>query len=1039
MSNDIPSDLQMKLRDRKVIPFVGAGVSCAVLAKETSEPLFPNWKELLDRAVIRLQRENRQPYADAVRGLANIGPEKYLDAAKHAREGLTGGLWFSFLKDELDIPRERVADASLDLARAVWSIGNLVITTNYDKVLQWACPVVNDLTFWDIEATAEQAIALQSGVKRPTLWHLHGKIDNAVDIILTPDGYQRLYSEAGGEAKYQAALTTLRNLMTSHTLLFIGYSLDDAYLGMQLKGLSEIFHGANGPHYVLMQEGEAERTRGLIRERGLPVAVLSFEDFGEPLISLVRYVGQTAGKANPATESLSRISSPGSPSTTRPNYDPANAVFYVPYRPKGNQVVGRKKELEDLRRALVGGRRTSIGQAVAFIGLGGLGKTQLAVEYAYNFKDEYPNGVIWINADQDIEAQLSDLAEKAKWIAPESEHTYKLAVAKHRLKTYSDCLIIFDNLENIKTIEAYLPEPQANPHLLITSRYDQPGFPPLPLDPLNDEQSLTLLTQEVGRQPGEQIEQDAARKIVEALGGLPLALELAGGYLRHRHATSYAQYQELLSRNLKSAMPGKFLAGSFTKHEADIYSTLKLNEGLFVDEPRLKDIIDLLTWSGPASTGLSLMCQLLGVKDATDLTSALGLGMELRLLQKPPGQERYAIHRLVREVRREDVPLEGRQEWIDTTCKRMGDWFQERRQNFSSLPFFEAEIDHLRAWQEHAVKYANRHASRLTWLQAYPPFHQGRYRESKEWVEKALELLEGSGLVDKELEANLLNDRGTTYGNLGDHKLALEYAERALAIQLELFGEKHPNTALSLNNVGLGYGALGAHKLALEYAERALAIRLDLFGEKHPDTAHSLSSVGHTYGALGDHKRALEYEEKALAIRREIFGEKHPDTAHSLNNVGATYNALGDHKRALEYAERALAIRREIFGEKHPNTALSLNNVGAAYSVLGNHRLALEYTEKALAIRREIFGEKHPDTVLTVVNLSSAYTKAGKGLKAVALLSEFMSILSKNHPAYNRLRQRKQEVLGQMMGGGFRTHTSHTKGNRPSGHKKKRR
>jgi len=366
------------------------------------------------------------------------------------------------------------------------------------------------------------------------------------------------------------------------------------------------------------------------------------------------------------------------------------------------------------------------------------------------------------------------------------------------------------------------------------------------------------------------------------------------------------------------------------------------------------------------------------------------------VLQKSPDHERYAIHRLVREVRREDVTLDGRQEWIDATCTRMADWFQKRRQEFSNLPVFLAEIDHLRAWQEHAVQHAQRHASRLMWLQAYPPFHQGRYRECKEWVERALESMEKSGLVDRELEANLLNDRGFTYHAMGDHKRALEYAEKALAIQRELLGEKHPDTAISLNNIG---------------------------GE---------------YGALGDHKRALEYVEKALGIQRELFGDKHPNTAESLDQAGGEYGALGDHQRALEYAEKALAIRRELFGEKHPTTATSLNNVGREYRALGDHERALECAAKALAIRRE-FGEMHPDTIRSVVNVSVAYVEAEKGAKAVVLLDEFLNKLPREHPAYGQLKQRKREVLGEIMGGGFRTHTTHTKGNYPSRPKKKRR
>ena len=278
----------------------------------------------------------------------------------------------------------------------------------------------------------------------------------------------------------------------------------------------------------------------------------------------------------------------------------------------------------------------------------------------------YPNGVIWLTADQDIDAQLTDLAEKAQWVAPESEHKYKLEIAQHRLRTYSDCLIIFDNLEAIADIESYLPEPQADPHILVTSRTEQPSFTPIPIELLDSDLSLKLLLQEAGRRqhPVGDEEENAAREVATTLDGLPLALELAGAYVRYRR-TGWQQYRDLLKQNIKAALPGKFLEGSFTKHEKDLYSTLKINEEVFSEEPRLRDILDLLTWSGSAPIGLSLMCALLGVKTPVELTSALSLATALHLMQKSPETESYTIHRLVSEVRREDIPLIGRENWID--------------------------------------------------------------------------------------------------------------------------------------------------------------------------------------------------------------------------------------------------------------------------------------------------------------------------------------------------------------------------------------
>ncbi len=274
----------------------------------------------------------------------------------------------------------------------------------------------------------------------------------------------------------------------------------------------------------------------------------------------------------------------------------------------------------------------------------------MAVEYAYHYRDTYPNGVIWLTADQDLDARLIDLAVKARWVAPASEHRLKLEVALHRLRSYNGCLIIFDNLEKLEPIKKYLPEPSAKPHILVTSRSEQPDFTYVPIDVLDQDQSLIMLTQEAGRQPDREADWAAAHEIARTLGGLPLALELAGAYMSRR-LVSWQRYSGMLQYNLRQALPARL--ASLTEHEADLYATLQVSERVLAEEPRLQDILEVLTWSGSAPMSIDLLATLVGVSDQMELTNALGLGTALCILQQVPGTDSYALHRLVREVRRE--------------------------------------------------------------------------------------------------------------------------------------------------------------------------------------------------------------------------------------------------------------------------------------------------------------------------------------------------------------------------------------------------
>lgn len=265
----VPPALADALQRRMVIPFAGAGVSHAVRSRDTGKPLFPDWKELLIGAAELLKKSGKDGYAKAVAGLVDIGDsESFLDAARRAQQGL-GPVWFKYLREALDPPSQKAAPNSLALARVLWAFGSkLVITTNYDHVLRWACPddLRQDQRTWDISAPAEFAAMLSGGLDRATIWHLHGYVDNLTNVILTADGYRRLYPENSLiKSAYEASLLTLRAILASRTLLFVGFSFTDEVFSEQVRFIGEIFGGASGPHYVMVEKSKLDLTRERLR------------------------------------------------------------------------------------------------------------------------------------------------------------------------------------------------------------------------------------------------------------------------------------------------------------------------------------------------------------------------------------------------------------------------------------------------------------------------------------------------------------------------------------------------------------------------------------------------------------------------------------------------------------------------------------------------------------------------------------------------------------------------------------------------------
>ena len=503
--------------------------------------------------------------------------------------------------------------------------------------------------------------------------------------------------------------------------------------------------------------------------------------------------------------------------------------------------IGRETELRALAGVLKGGGMAAVSQVVAATGLGGIGKTQIAVAFVHHYGQFFAGGVYWLNFSGPgaIAAEVAACGAmmidmRADFATLDLETQVRLVMAAWQSPLPR--LLVFDNCEDESLLAQWRP-PTGGSRVLVTSRRHSweagLGVQVLALDVLRRGQSVELLRK---FRPDLPVNEPLLDEIATELGDLPLALHMAGSYLaRYSKFTSPVQYlAQLRATDLlhhRSLQAGGI---SPTGHIQDVGRSFALTyEKLQPDNPLNALALALLAravWFAPGQMiprTLLLACVELedGEEGALQSADALEQLANLGLLEMTAAGD-LLVHRLVAQfVQRADVAMS--EEAQQAVAAALLD--EANAMNAAGLP------GPLLAWQSHL-----RHIT---------------------------EAVQGQG---NEVAAGLCNTLGFHLDMIGDYEAARPYYERALAIRREVLGAKHPDTATSLNNLGALLKRMGAYEAARPYYERALTIWEEVLGAKHPDTATSLNNLGALLLAQGEYEAARPYYERALASNEEV-------------------------------------------------------------------------------------------------------------------------------------------------------------------------
>jgi tetratricopeptide (TPR) repeat protein/nucleoside phosphorylase len=684
---------------------------------------------------------------------------------------------------------------------------------------------------------------------------------------------------------------------------------------------------------------------------------------------------------------------------TIPAPEPEFPVFEVPFRRNPN-FTGREDILTTLHHHLNTERATVLTQAIT--GLGGVGKTQIAVEYAYRHADEY-DLIWWVRAEEAAALTADYLALANELDLPVktgADQTVFVNIVRHWLEsTQRQWLLIFDNAERPDRLSEFLPT-SSNGQILITSR--NPNWRQLanvlPVAPFMPEEARQFLFKRTGAH-----DEAAADRLAELLGRLPLALAQAGAFIGERgipldaYSRLYKeQRQELWQRE---AAPPDYTATVTTTWELAFRQVKQSSLAAIA-------LLNLCTFLAPDDIPLSILrdgVTYLPKELATAVTSPIELEDAVAALYQysliERKRDRLAIHRLVRDVAQERLGPERTQKWVEIAVSLIHHVFPFDKYDIETWPASARLLPHAFAVAEHAEAYQIAPAPAAALWQKTGEYlrQQGEYARAQVSIEHALAIRNRVLGKENVATAESLDYLGELQQEQANYAEAQAYHEQALKIRQADLGQEHADTAMSLNNLGALFEAQGEYEQAKPYFEEALAIRKRVLGDNHPDTALSLNNLGALLQVQGEYEQAKPYFEEALAICKRVLGDDHPSTARSLSNLGVLFDAQGEYEQARSYYEEALAIYKRVLGEDHPDTARSLNNLGALFQAQGEYEQARPYYEEALAIDKRVLGEDHPGTALNLNNLGSLLLTQGKYVAARPYLEQALGIYERVH------------------------------------------
>ena len=702
-------------------------------------------------------------------------------------------------------------------------------------------------------------------------------------------------------------------------------------------------------------------------------------------------------------------------------------IHNLPYASIGNLFKGRDKILAGLKQQLGDAKPTAIIQSIQ--GLGGIGKTRLAIEFGWWALENKKYHPVFFVSSQTLEllqASLAGLAKEDMLGLPGEKEQEQITSVLRWLSENRNWLMIIDNADSeevAKAVEKLLPDLSAG-RVIITSRYTRWSAAVAPhtlglLEPKRAQEFL--LERTAGRRIETPNDEEIAEKLAEEAGFLPLVLEQMGAFIAHNKC-SMAEYLQQWQDEREQVL--KWYDSRQMQYDVSVAVTWQRTFGQF--DASARTLLRLCAFLAPEMIPTAMFeksakildeaakfqCREMGIKAKKFvLKEALS---ELAAYSMITREEKgFTIHRIVQQVLRSRIPQQHKRQWVQKALLLVNNFAPTESDDVRTWPVWDVLRPHAELIAETADKEKiTEPTARLMNVLGEYLHSKGLYKKAEQWKRRALKIAEASFGPDHPNVATALNNLAELFRETGQFDEAEPMYRRALKIDEASFGSDHPDVARDLNNLALLLQATNCLSEAEPLMRRVVKILENPGGEPLPNYAGALNNLAELLRETNRLDEAEPMYRRVVEIFEKSLGENHPNVATALNNLAQLLQDTNRLTEAEPLMCRALKIDEASFGPDHPNVATALNNLAALLQATNRLIEAEPLMRKALKIDEASFGPDHPKVAIRLNNLAQLLQATNRLTEAEPLMKKALKIfedsLGHDHPSTKTVRQNLQ-------------------------------